>query len=321
MMWRGLSPLLLSLAVLLLPVGAGAKLCGDDVGGHDVPCACGDIVASDLVLNDDPVTQAPCAGDGLTVRATGAAAAVTIDLRGKTLRGNGHGTGIWLLYGGPGGARVISTGGPATVAGFQDGVVAHGDDSVALIDGVVANANRRDGMRLTAVGYEVRNAEARGSGRDGFSFLGKGYRARATRATDSHRYGYDVAGRDGVLGDPGAGLVAEGSGTAGFWVTATGLDILDCVASGGVKDGLHLMGVRFDIRGCTASGNGGSGITGYGMVWQLAGNRATANAVNGIAVEGMWVVDAGGNSGSGNRGDGLHVPVVQCAVGGQACQP
>ena len=47
----------MALACSLL-VGAGqvgAKNCGDDVAGQDVPCACGDTVVSDVALNGDPV--------------------------------------------------------------------------------------------------------------------------------------------------------------------------------------------------------------------------------------------------------------------------
>src|SRR5262245_19343711 len=124
MRWPASSALLF-LAFLWLPTPAGAKLCGDDVTGHDVPCACGDVVTSDVVLGaGDPVTQDTCPSDGLTVRARGTARTLTVDLAGQHLRGAGHGAGLLVVYGGPGGARVISTGGPATVEGFQDGVVA-----------------------------------------------------------------------------------------------------------------------------------------------------------------------------------------------------
>ncbi len=74
--------LLLVLGLFLLPASATAKLCGNHVGGRRVPCACGDIVASDLVLTDDPVGNSVCPGDGLIVRAIGATHGVTVDLRG-----------------------------------------------------------------------------------------------------------------------------------------------------------------------------------------------------------------------------------------------
>src|SRR6185295_18777988 len=97
------------LAVLFVTSLAHAKLCGDDVQGQDVPCACGDTVVSSVVLTDDPVTSSVCAADGLIVRA-GSAAQITVDLNGKTLRGSGQGAGLWVIYGGSGGVRLLSPG-------------------------------------------------------------------------------------------------------------------------------------------------------------------------------------------------------------------
>ena len=149
------------LFVLAAPPGAAAKLCGDDVRGQDVACACGDTVVSDLVLNGDPVAGAPCSADGLIVDAKGMTHGVTVDLRGRTLRGTGQGAGLWLRYGGPGGARVISSDGVATIDGFRDGVVAHGNDSVALIDSVAVANSGRDGVRVQTNNVEMRSVESR----------------------------------------------------------------------------------------------------------------------------------------------------------------
>ena len=323
MAWRAVSPLL-SLAVLLLPLRAGAKLCGDDVHGQDVPCACGDVVVSDVVLGDDPVVQAPCANDGLTVRATGAVQGVTVDLAGKRLQGTGHGIGVWVLYGGPGGARVVSTGSRATVAGFFDGIVARGAESVALVDGVVVADSKRDGVQVDAPapapslpGYVIQNTEARDSGRDGFSVGGSGFQLTATRAVNSRRYGYWVMGQGGTLTAP----VAEGSGDDGIGLMGMGQKLEDCVVSGSEEDGVHFWGMHFLIRGCTARGNGGDGINGMGMEVVLAGNQATDNDNNGIVVGGGWGVDWGGNSGSENRGRKQHRPVAQCEISGHPCLP
>ena len=126
-----------------------------------MPCACGDVVASDVVLGSaDPVTQGPCPADGLIVRAPQAAAGVTIDLHGQTLRGDGRGAGLLLL---DGAARVVSTGGPATLSGFKDGVFAHGDTAVALVADLVVEARRRDGVRIEAPGG--RDSQRGGGGR------------------------------------------------------------------------------------------------------------------------------------------------------------
>lgn len=305
---------------LALPLTVEAKLCGDDVAGQDVPCACGDVVVSDLALGDDPVVQTPCASDGLIVRAGGVARGVTVDLRGKTLRGSGHGAGVWILDGGPGGARLVSTGGTATVDGFRDGVVANGNASIALLDGIVAAASGRDGVRIEATGYEIRNSQVRDSGRDGFSLAGSGFRVSGTRASRSRRWGYYVMGDEATLGTPGAGPVAEASGEGGFSVMGMGHKLLECAASGSGEDGLRLWGMHFDIRGCVATGNHKNGITGMGEDWWLTGNQANDNDNDGIVVGGIRVGDQGGNGGSGNRGLRAQGRATQCQISDRACR-
>lgn len=316
MTWRAV---LIALAVLGGGVAAEAKLCGDDVGGQDVACACGDVVVSDVALDaTDPVTQAPCPGDGLVVRAP---RGVTVDLRGQTLRGQGHGAGLLLIDGGPAGARVVSTTGPATLMGFQDGVFAHGDTAVALVADLVILGPRRDGVRLETPGFEVRDTTVRDAGRDGFGLVGKRYRVSGTRAEGSHRHGYAVWGDEGTVGAVGTAVVATGSGQSGFNLMGMGHTLVGCVASAGAKDGVKLWGMHFAIRDCTATGNGGSGIVGMGMDWHLSGNRADDNGVHGIDAYGYWVLDEGGNRGSGNRGEGQRAPADQCEIGGEPCRP
>ena len=321
----GLFPMRSRLTLLLLPLvlaapRVDAKLCGDNVGGRDVPCACGDTVVSDLALTDDPVLDAVCPADGLIVRATGSPVGVTIDLRGKTLRGSGDGAGIWVVAGGSGGARVVSSGGVATVEGFRDGILGHGPDTIRLVDGVTVVRSARDGMRVAGDNFEIRNAEARDSGRDGYNLMGKGFHLSSTRAANSGRFAYFVMGQDGNLGAPGAGSVADGSGAAGFSIMGMGHHLVDCAASGAHKEGLSLNGMMFDIRGCVAQDNRGDGIAGMGGGWTLTGNRADNNDGNGIVVSGREMVDGGGNSGTGNRGLGQQRPAAQCEISGLACQ-
>ena len=320
MMRRTLS-LFFLFALLLVPLSAVAKLCGDDVNGQDVPCACGDVVASDVVLGSDPVTHTICDGDGLIVRAMDATHGVTVDLHGSTLHGTGSGAGVFILYGGPGGAHVVSSNGPATLQGFRDGVFAHGADAVALVDGVIALNSRRDGMRLDTGAYEIRNSEAQGSGRDGFSVSGRGYRLNATRATNSKRYGYFVMGSYAALGTKGAGLIADDSGEAGFDLNGMGHELQDCVARRSHGNGVHLNGMHYDIRGCTVSDNSGDGIGGAGESSVLADNQAVNNEKNGILVDGVHAQDLGGNGGSGNLGLHQQTPVWQCKIGRQPCEP
>jgi hypothetical protein len=309
-------------AFFLSPSGANAKLCGDDVNGEDVPCDCGDTVASDVSLNDDPVVSASCPSDGLIVRSPEAADSIDIDLAGQTLRGSGRGVGLWVLHGGSGGARIVSTGGPATIEGFRDGVVAHGHSSVALLEGVVVRHSGRDGVRFFDVeGAVIRNTEAVGAGRDGFSVGGDGFTLTSTRAVDSRRHGYHIMGGGGVIGEPGAGNTAESSGGSGFSVMGDGHRFVECVATGSGGEGLKLAGEGHQVTACEVRENGGDGIGGRGMEWRLARNRAIDNDSNGILVGGNDMADDGGNIGAGNRGLDQRTAPVQCEIGGSPCAP
>lgn len=299
-----------------------AKLCGDDVDGQDVPCACGDTLVSNLVLGADPLLDAPCPQDGLIVRAASdVAAGVRIDLQGRTLRGTGTGTAVWVVYGGPGGAQIVSSNGRATLEGFRDGISAHGADTVALVDGVTVAGSGRDAVRLMGPAFEIRNTDARTSGRDGFSLGGGGYRLTSTQAIDSKRFGYFIMGQDSVIGEPGAGNTAQGSGEDGFNVMGMGHRLIECTALGSAKDGIHLNTMHVELRGCAGLTNHGSGIAGMAAGSNLAQNRATDNDRDGLHVGGPGVVDGGGNVGSGNRGQGRQRPVAQCEIGGAPCEP
>lgn len=314
---------LAALALLLAaaPHPALAKLCGDDVGGRDVPCACGDTVVSNLVLSNDPVASTVCPSDALLVRAPEAAEGVTIDLRGKTLRGSGRGTGVWVLAGGPGGARVSSGGSRAVIEGFYDGVVAHGPDTIALLEDLTVRGCKRDGVRIGSAGYQVRAVEVESAGRDGFALSGSGWQIASTRATGNGRHGYMIMGQGGSIGTPWAGNTAENNRHTGFSVMGAGHQLLGCTASNNMKDGLMVRGAGIEMHACVARANGNDGIAGMGNEWRLSGNRADDNGANGLVARGTNMLDEGGNGGSGNRGGGQQRPVQQCEIGGAPCAP
>jgi hypothetical protein len=261
----------ISLACSLL-VGAGqvgAKNCGDDVAGQDVPCACGDTVVSD-VPERRPVLDAPCPADGLLVRVNDTRSGVTVDLRGNTIRGEGRGMGIWVLNGGKGGASIVSTGGVGTVEGFNDGIFGKGADSIALVDNVAAARSGRDGIRVVADGYEIRNSSARDSGRDGIAAMGNDYKVSATRTENSGRAGYWIMGMRATIGTPEAGVVSVGSGYHGLFLMGWGINVTNCESSGAREDGVHLSGMHIEVHDCTLTDNGADGIgTGGGGAWSL----------------------------------------------------
>lgn len=320
--WAGRAAARAAASVLLAiwATGAAAELCGDDVDGRKVPCACGDIVVSSVALAGDPITQgSPCPRDGLIVRAPDTRRPLIIDLGGATLRGSGRGAGIRIVAGGPAGARVISSGATGTIAGFGDGIAARGRDTVALIEDVVIADSQRDGVRVSGPDFEIRRVEVQTAKRDGFSLGGLGFRIAETRAADCGRFGYSVMGHAAQIGRPGAGNTAERSGQAGFNIMGGGHDVADCWAAFGGKTGVHLQALDLDVRGCLATDNGGNGIEGLGSQWRMSGNEALRNGGDGVAVRGIALLDEGGNRGADNRGATRSRGAVQCTISGSPC--
>jgi hypothetical protein len=316
---RALATALVLTAVVALAGPAVAKRCGDDVDGADVPCACGDEVVSSTVLGDDPVVRTVCPYDGLLIRTRDEATSIVLDLAGHTLRGRGRGVGLRVLGGGPGGATIISSGAPAALEGFDDGIVARGRDGIAVVQDLAIRGSRRDGMRVTGRDFVVRRVHVAGARRDGFALGGSGFEISDTHAEDCGRFGYFVMGDSGVVGGPGAGNRADRSGMAGFNVMGIGHTLADCTAQGGRKDGVVVQAAQVDVRGCAARDNSGDGITGTGSHLHLADNQAVDNGGDGVAVRGHALIDGGGNRGAGNRGDGRGRAAVQCAIGGAPC--
>ena len=299
---------------------ASAKLCGDDVNGEDVACACGDTVVSRVVLGDDPVTAAPCPAEGLLVRASEGSAGITIDLQGKSLRGDGTGAGIRVIDGGSGGARLVSSGGRARIIGFQDGIIGNGENTVALVEDLVVQESKRDGIHVTSPSFVVRRTSVSVSGRDGYSLDGNGYTVLDTVSSGNGRFGYFLKGKDGVIGRNDAPNVAEKNGDAGFNLLGGGIKLVNCAASGNGKDGIKARGESLGFEACRSEANVGDGFTGTGGGWYLASNDAVNNQGNGILVRGSDLVDGGENRGSGNLGGSEARPAIQCEISGEACR-
>ena len=309
------------LGIILLAVRpAAARLCGDDVNGQRVACGCGDTAVSNVTLGDDPVTAAACDSDGLIVRAPDATEGVTIDLNGKTLRGGKHGTGIWIVDGGPGGARIVSGAGRASIRGFSDGIVARGTRGLAFVEDVDVYAPSRDGMRIDGNGYELSSVSVSNAGRDGFSLDGYSYTCNSTVAYRSARFGYLLNGHDASIGRVQGGNVADQSGDDGFHLMGAGTNLSVCTANGNRKNGVSLHGATLQVTGCTARLNGVDGIAGQGGSLSFYANKAEENGRNGIRVVGFGMIDGGGNRARGNRGKGDRSP-VQCEIGGIPCLP
>jgi len=314
---------LLAGAVLFTAAPALAMLCGDDVDGRDVPCNCGDIVVSDLVLDDDPVRDTPCRGDGLVVRAPRAVTrGLNIDLAGAHLRGLGRGTGLRILSGGSGGARVFSSGAPAVIEGFRDGLVSQASRSgLAEARDLRLVGQQRDGVRIFGDGLLLRNIEVTASQRDGVFVRGDGWTVEDVRVRQNGRHGLAVMGAGNTIHAAGAAasVRAEGNGEDGIRLWGESNLLRDCIAAGNRASGVALNGVGLDVRDCDASANGTVGLSGSASLSRFYGNVATENLEGGIAVHGHSLFDAGANVGDGNFAASPTSKPVQCRLGLEDC--
>ena len=304
--------------IFLCVTPVAAKFCGDDVDGQDVACECGDVLVSDIVLGGDPIASQVCDGDGLHVRAA-SQEPITIDFAGKVLRGSGRGDGLLIIYGGAGGAVVMSSRGPGLIENFGDGISAPGSDRLRLLENVTVRGVKRDGIRVRGHDYVIRRSRVTGAGRDGFVLAGRGYQVLSSVSSESGRHGFAVMGHSANLGRD---TRAVGSRGYGYQISGGGHQISGCSSTGGAKSGIEIVASDVVVEKCVVENNQGSGIDGHGMRLILRGNRADGNGGHGIHVRGD-AADGGGNSGT-NNGFVLaaekSVVAVQCRVGGVDCR-
>ncbi len=297
--------------------------CGDDVGGVDIPCACGDFVVSDVVLDDDPVTNDVCSGDGLVIRAPHGSAGVLVDLAGAVLRGGARGTGIRILAGGERGTRIISTGAPARIEGFRDGLVSQ-TRRFALAEAVDLHVYgpQRDGVRIYGDGLLLRDLVVEAAGRDGAFVRGDGWAIQNVVVRQNGRNGLTVMGAGNTIRAIGSGdsVRAEANAADGIRVWGEDNQLFDCIAASNGENGVGLNGVRLDVRSCRALANGDGGLRGSASQSRFFGNVAFDNLDAGIGVHGHAVFDAGLNYAAGNSESGDETPAVQCELGQEACR-
>lgn len=307
---------LLALLALALPVAAAP--CGDDVDGRDVPCACGDVVVSDVVLGDDPVTRVACRGDGLRLQTPPGGSGLRVDLAGAHLRGGSRGIGLRVLAGGAGGVRILSSGAPAVVEGFRDGLVSQASrHGVAEVVGLRLERPTRDGVRIFGDGLLLRDVSVAGAGRDGIFVRGDGWVVEDVDVRQNGRHGLAVMGTGNAVraAQAGASVRAEANGGDGVRVWGDTNLLFDCVAAGNRGSGVALNGVRLDVRRCEALANADGGVRGSASQSRFFGNLAFDNVEAGIGVHGHAVFDAGANVAAGS----IAAP-YECRLGLEACR-
>jgi hypothetical protein len=281
---------------MLLAAPAGAmRPCGDDVDGHAtrVPCSCGDLLVSSHTLTAaDHVTHGSCPGMGLVVAADGP---VTLDLNGRTLSGNGQGTGVLVVRG------RLDLLGPGTIEGFENGVLARGSAALGSIMAIRSAHNRLDGFFAEADSYTIQGSVAEENGRDGFALGGSAYAVDGNRSVGNHRYGFSVWGMGAHVGG-GFGNDASFNGMAGFYLRGMMHEVIEATSTGNGGDGVSASVMNTLLTSVHATGNARDGLQAMGMGIAIGASTADENRGYGIWVMGMNVDDRGGNRGAGNGG-------------------
>jgi hypothetical protein len=250
------------LGVALCASSAVAGVCGDDVEGRRIACACGDVVVSDVRLRaTDPVVSARCRHDGLIVRMPAMADSVTVDLAGQVLVGSGHGYGILVERGGSDGAAIIggTAGRRGELLGFGTGIYSPNSKSVRRIERVTVTASAVDGIKLNTQGAVLVDVTTRRNGRTGLSMRGVGGRV--------------------------VGLDSSENANAGARIASHGTIVAGTVSRNG-RHGVVVGGADNDVSGLAALDNAGIGVAVHGGHHRLEGLRAEFNGkgdVRGIA--------------------------------------
>jgi len=201
------------LALLMAaPSVAAAGLCGDDVDGVRVACACGDFVVSDTVLvATDPVVNERCATDGLIIQAAEAGESLRLDLAGQSLTGSGVGIGLLVIYGGEKGA--IISGGPDTarrgqVVGFGSGLRVRSQRTLSALTNVDFRGNSLDGLTVRAWDTKMDNVGAFANGRDGLRVGGRKLEVEGLEADGNGRRQIDLQTNSTAQAGADAGITA-----------------------------------------------------------------------------------------------------------------
>jgi len=251
---RMITALLIAACVGFATPAFAVKVCGDDVQGTRVACACGDVAVSDVTLRaSDPISKEKCLHDGLVVRADSNADSITINLGGQTIVGGGHGYGILVEYGGSDGAVIVgsSSGRMAQIVGFRRGVYAPTTRAVSRLEAVSVIANSDDGIRINGKGAILVDINTSKNSGNGIAMRGMGGRIANVHAVDNGNAGVRLAGK---------GTIVTG------------------VVEGNAKHGIVVGGSKNDVRGVEARNNAGLGVAVHGRGQQLDGVISERNA-------------------------------------------
>jgi hypothetical protein len=176
---------------------AAAGVCGDDVAGERIACACGDtVVASARLQRNDPVASGPCPSNGLILDAATGVESVSLDLAGLSLLGSGSGTGVLVRDGGAAGATLIGgpDGRPGQIAGFRVGISARGSRGIRDAANLIVSGNEQDGVRIAGRASTLSGIVADENGRSGVVARGRDHALDGVAARKNGHHDLRVSG-------------------------------------------------------------------------------------------------------------------------------
>ncbi|MBI4488601.1 MAG: right-handed parallel beta-helix repeat-containing protein [Deltaproteobacteria bacterium] len=338
--------IIMGVAIFLSLAGAAwAANCG---GG--VPCSCGNTVNANTVLDDgfdSVVSTGPaefCPGSGLTVNA-----GVTLNLGGKTIRGNRIGNGVTIN-----GDNAVVTNG--TIRGFNVGLSTAKDGGT--ISKIKALRNKTDGIQVLSVGQNnlllSNQATENGVGGtgDGISIAGDDNTLKSNKANsnagiginllfsatgnlldkntaeENSEDGIKVAG--GVVGDGNTLTSNKASSNRGngINVSSDGNTLTKNTANENFASGIFVDTTADSntLEGNKADKNSGTGVSVNGKLNSLTKNSAKQNDGDGVFAKKQTTdknIDLGGNKGTDNGGvgnDGLDGE-KNCEIDEELCLP
>ena len=247
-----------------------------DCGGA-TPCSCGDsvIASRKLVRGVDPVTSAPCLGDGLIITAE----RVVLDLGWSTIQGSLAAGSVGIRVVGPADDFVALIGN-STIAEFGHGITGGEGVSVERVE-VVGNVDAGIALRAGApTGNGVRTSIARRNGGVGIEVWCGHIQDSHAEQNGSHGIVMRAPACDGFVGH----VVSRENDGAGIFVRGDGGWIDGSLAVRNTSHGYMIVGEDIAGTRLQAVQNGAHGFAIEAAFSFFSGLRTKDNAGFGIAI-------------------------------------
>lgn len=273
---------------IAFPAIATAAECGDSAGagGTRVPCACGDSVVTDTILevSDPIVSGGPCEMSGLTVDAPG----IQLDCATVALQGPGNqvenSTGVLVNQSGVTVER-------CTVTGFEVGI-----DAADGVAGLLIQANR-----LFSNEKGIRGGEPLSDSK----IIGN-------TSSDNTEFGIQL--KNGPVNNVIYGNTTQNNGRTGIQLNNGAQNnriLLNYVSGDGSRGGIRVDSSSSDnlVRDNSVDG----GVFGIGFNSDTQRNFVHRNVITGTSLAGIWVNGPGSDNSfrqnliTSNQGEGIRL--------------